>query len=375
MSLYGAKIFKKFEKGYNKRLLIISAGILIFGLIMLYSASGFVGFQRFGDNAFYIKRQILAMAIGLLVGYLCYRLDYHLWKKWSFIILFICFTLLIAVLIPALGVESNGSQRWINLGFFVLQPSEIVKLSIILYMSAWISGRGRDVVSTFYGGFVPFIILLFSLAILMLLQPDLGTLMVISSIAVILYFLGGASWKHLSLLGLIGSVGALGAIFFAEYRMKRMLAFLNSSLDPQGAGYHIKQAIIAVGSGGLFGLGLGKSRQKFMYLPEVTSDSLFAIISEELGFFFSVSLVILYIYFFWISFKISKAAPDDFGKLVALGIGSWICIQAFVNIGAMIGVLPLTGITLPLMSYGRSSLIVTMASIGILLNISKNANV
>jgi len=363
----------KREKKYHfdKPLFITSAIILIFGLIMLYSASVAVGIDRFEDSTYFIKRQIIALVIGLVAAYIVYKIDYHFWEQWSLIFLFTSIVLLICVLIPGFGVSDQGAQRWLDFGFMGFQPSELVKLTLILYMGAWMSERGPHVIGSFKGGFVPFASVLAVLAFLIIQQPDLGTFIIIAVIAIVMFFLGGGSIKHIFTLMILGTAGVVAAIKAAPYRMDRLMTFFNPSLDPQGAGYHINQAILAVGSGGLFGLGFGLSLQKYLYLPEVVGDSLFAVIAEELGFIFSVFLVLLFLYFFWRSIKISRKAPDNFGKLAAIGIGAWICLQAFVNIGAMLGILPLTGLTLPLMSYGGSSLIVTMASIGILLNISK----
>tara|TARA_Y100000294_G_scaffold160625_1_gene164410 strand:- start:283 stop:1116 length:834 start_codon:yes stop_codon:yes gene_type:complete len=276
---------------------------------------------------------------------------------------------------PGVGASGQGAQRWIDLGVFGFQPSELVKLTLILYMAAWLSERGRREIQDTYTGLIPFVAVLGVIGFLILRQPDLGTLIIIAMIAFVMYFVGGASIKHMLVLVVAGAVAVVTAIASAPYRLSRLIAFLNPAADPQGAGYHINQALLAVGSGGILGLGLGHSRQKFFYLPEVTGDSLFAIIAEELGFVFSVLVIVLFVMFFWKSFQVAKRSTDMFGKLAAIGIGTWIVLQAFVNIGAMLGVLPLTGLTLPLMSYGSSSLIVTLVSIGILLNISKRSKV
>lgn len=340
---------------------------------MLYSASVAVGLERFDDSAFYVKKQLISLAIGFIAAFIAYKIDYKFWERWSLILLVASIIMLILVLVEGFGISGQGAQRWLDFGFMGFQPSELVKLTLILYLSAWISERGKHIIGSFKGGFLPFVSVLGILIFLIIQQPDLGTLIIICMIAVIMYFIGGASLKHILALIIAGALGIGAAIAAAPYRLSRIIAFINPSIDPQGAGYHIKQALLAVGSGGLFGLGLGHSRQKFLYLPEVVGDSLFAVIAEELGFIFSVLVVVLFLLFFWRSIRISKKADDKFGSLVAIGIGTWICVQAFVNIGAMLSILPLTGLTLPLMSYGGSSLIVSMASIGILLNISKRA--
>ncbi|MDP3995473.1 MAG: putative lipid II flippase FtsW [bacterium] len=353
----------------------VSCAILVFGLIMLFSASVAVGIDRFSDPNFFIKRQLVSLVLGLIAAYIAYRIDYRFWQKWSFFILLASIALLVVVLIPGIGASGQGAQRWIDLGPLGFQPSELVKLSLVIYLSAWLSERGSDGIKDLYTGLLPLSAVLGVIAFLIMSQPDLGTLIIICATAIALYFVGGANLRHLSVLLAAGGVAVAAAIALAPYRMARLTAFLNPSADPQGAGYHINQAMIAVGSGGLFGLGLGHSRQKFLYLPEVTGDSLFAVIAEELGFLGSNLVVALFLFFFWRAIRISRNAPDSFGKLCAIGIGIWITMQAFINIGAMLGVLPLTGLTLPLMSYGGSSLIVTLVAIGILLNISKQSKV
>jgi len=350
---------------------VIVAIVLALGLIMLYSASVAVGFERFGDSAFFIKRQAVALMIGLGALFVAYRIDYRILQQWSLLMLAGSILLLILVLIPGIGAAGQGAQRWFDLGPLSFQPSELVKLTLILYMAAWMSERGEQVIQDAKTGLLPFVLLMVVLGFLMLQQPDLGSFLIIAAIGGVLFFVGGADPRHIASL-IAASVVMVGVVIkAAPYRLDRIFAFLNPAADPQGAGYHITQALLAVGSGGLFGLGLGHSRQKFFYLPEVVGDSLFAVIAEELGFFFSVAVIVAFVFFFIRGIVIGRRAPDAFGKLVAVGIATWITAQAFVNIGAMLNVLPLTGLPLPLMSYGGSSLIITLAAIGILLNISK----
>ncbi|MBI2050703.1 MAG: putative lipid II flippase FtsW [Parcubacteria group bacterium] len=348
-----------------------SGAILVFGLLMLFSASVAVGIERFGDPNFFIKRQLIALLLGLGAAYLAYRIDYRVWQRWSFVILLASVALLVLVLVPGIGIAGQGAQRWLNLGPFGFQPSELAKLTLILYLAAWLSERGRAGIRDFYTGLLPLTIVLGAIAFLILKQPDLGTLIIICAIAISMYFVGGADLKHLAGLLGAGAVALGAAIALAPYRLARFTAFLDPSADPQGAGYHITQALLAVGSGGIFGRGLTRSLQKYLYLPEVTGDSIFAVIAEELGFAGSMLVLALFLFFFWQCIRISRSAGDGFGKLAAFGVGTWIALQAFINIGAMLGVLPLTGLTLPLVSYGGSSLVVTLVAIGILLNISK----
>jgi len=279
----------------------------------------------------------------------------------------ICFGI---VLVPSLGYELGGARRWINFGGFVFQPSELAKLTFILYLATWLSKKGKEINNLTYG-FASFLVLLGLITVLIMLQPDLGTMTVIAFVAVIVYFVAGGSIKHLIVIMLIGAAIFGLLVQIAPYRAARFTVFLNPEMDPQGIGYHVNQALLAIGSGGIFGLGLGHSRQKYNYLPEVTGDSIFAVIAEELGLIISIGLILLYLVLMLRGFRISRAAPDQFGKLVAVGITCWFTFQALVNIGSMVSILPLTGIPLPFISYGSSAIVISLLAIGILINISK----
>ena len=349
--------------------------LLVFGLIMLFSASVAVGLERFGDSMFFVKRQLFSLGIGFALLYICYRIPYKKWQQWSFILLLASAALLFAVFIPGIGITGQGAKRWIDLGIVTFQPSELVKLTLILYLSAWLAERGPRAASGFRTGTMPFLTVMGLFAVLIMSQPDMGTLMLIFAIGLILFFAGGASLSHLAAL----CVAGLGFIFvmvkMAPYRLARLTAFFDPDADPLGIGYHINQALIAIGSGGFFGRGLGHSRQKFLYLPEVTGDSIFAIIAEETGFLVSAGIIILFVLLFMRAYQLSQRLSDSFGSYVLLGIGAWITLQAFVNIGAMLSVLPLTGLPLPFISYGGSSLIITLGAIGILFNIAQHAKI
>lgn len=358
----------------DSTLLILLAVILGFGLLMLFSASSVLGHHLHGDSYFYLKRQILQ---GILIGgpmfYAFSRIDYHYWKKYAFPIMAGSLILLFAVFIPGLGEARLGAKRWIDVGGFSFQPAEMVKLTFLIYLSAWLEKKGKDLHDVAYG-LVSFLVMLGILVLLIAVaQRDLGTTLVITAIAMVIYFTAGAPLKHIAAIGLGGFVAVIGLIALEPYRLNRIKVLFNPSLDPQGIGYHVNQALIAVGSGGFFGLGLMHSRQKYNYLPEVATDSIFAIIAEELGFLFSVGLVLLFLAFVLQAFKVARRAPDQFGKLLAVGIATWIGFQAFVNIGAMLSLLPLTGIPLPFISHGSSSLITLLAATGLLVNISRQA--
>jgi cell division protein FtsW len=352
--------------------MIIIGVIIVFGLIMLTSASSQLGAKNFNDTYYYLKHQVMyGVFLGLIAFYVMSKIDYHYWRKYAFPILVLTMVLLIAVFIPGIGTAYLGAKRWITIGGFLFQPSEVVKLSFLIYLSAWLEKRGKQVEDVSYG-LLSFLSMLGGLVLcIAVAQKDLGTMIVIAVISIVVYFVAGAPWKHLAWLGIGGVAAFFALIKVAPYRAARLTVFLNPEIDPQGIGYHINQAILAIGSGGFFGVGLGHSLQKFGYLPEAATDSIFSIIAEELGFMFAAGVVLLFLAFTLQSFRIAKRAPDQFGRLLATGIATWIGFQAFVNIGAMLSLLPLTGIPLPLISYGSSSMIMIFAAVGVLANISR----
>ncbi len=347
-------------------------GILLsLGLLILYSASDVTSFRKFGSNGHYFFHQLLYGALpGLILMYIFSKIDYHKWQKFAPLLIFIAVALLMAVFFPHLGFKVGNAKRWISTGPLFFQPSELAKLFLIFYLAAWLDKR-RDHISNLYYGVIPALFVILVIAGLVFLEPDVGTALIIAIISLAMLFVGGSRLKHLGLVLVVGMLILLVAVKVQPYRMARFTTFLNPSADPQGIGYQINQARLAIGSGGLFGYGYGHSRQKYNYLPEVMGDSIFAVTVEELGFVLATAIIALYIIFAFRASKIANAAPDMFGKMVAVGIISWICFQALINIGAIIGAMPLTGVPLPFISYGSSSLIITLAAMGVLLNISK----
>lgn len=356
----------------DSTLLILLGSILVFGLIMLSSASSVVSYQETGDSYFYLKHQILyGIFLGCIAFYVMSKIDYHYWRTNAFWIAVVTLVLLMAVFVPGLGTELLGAKRWISIGGFVFQPSEVVKLTFLIYLAAWLEKQGKSV-EDFHYGLVSFLVMLgFLVLLIAVAQKDLGTTIVIATISIVVYYIAGAPWKHLGLIFLGGVVAFFGLIKIAPYRAARLTVFLNPEVDPQGIGYHVNQALLAIGSGGFFGVGLGHSRQKFNYLPEVMTDSIFAVIAEELGFLFALLVIGLFLALVLQTLKIAKNAPDQFGKLLAVGIAVWVGFQAFVNVGAMLSLLPLTGIPLPFISYGSSSMIMLLGAMGLLANISR----
>jgi cell division protein FtsW len=349
--------------------------LVLFGLVMLSSAGVAAGWQKFNDSYWYVKHQIIFGLIpGLVLFVILSRLDYYKLKFLAGPLLFISIGLLILVFVPGVGASWGTARSWINVFGFSLQPSEIVKLTYLIYLVSWLSNKEEKHLKDFHQGFLPFIFVLAIITVLMLIQPDTGTMLIIVATSLLVYFVAGGSYWYLAGLSGLGAAGLFLLIKTSAYRAQRLTTFLHPELDPQGIGYHINQALLAVGSGGWLGRGFGHSRQKFAYLPEVCGDSIFAVIAEELGFILSAALVVVFILLFLRALKISQKCPDSFGALLAAGIIIWFTIQAFLNIGAIVAILPLTGITLPFISYGGTSLMVCLAAAGILVNISKQSN-
>ncbi len=344
--------------------------LVVFGLVMLSSASSVLGFQRFADSNYYLKKQAISVLIGLVGFFVAVRIDYHYWRRWAVPLMMVTIVVLLMVLIPGLGVSLLGARRWIAIGPLLFQPSEVAKLTFIFYLAAWFERRDH-LLGTIREGFLPFLITLSVVSGLVLLEHDLGTMLIIVLMSLAIYYGAGGSLQYLTGLGAIGAFLIFLAIKLEPYRAQRFTIFLKPGTDPLGFGYHISQALLAIGSGGLFGLGLGRSQQKFNYLPEPAGDSIFAITAEELGFVFVVLFVVAWLVLILRGLHIARNAPDRFGQLVALGIITWLGFQAFLNIGALSALLPLTGIPLPFMSYGGSALVVSMTAIGGMMNISR----
>jgi cell division protein FtsW len=352
-------------------LLFITLALLAYGLIVLYSASTVESFTNFGNTSYYIVHQVVYGAlVGLIAMYVCSRIDYHFWQKCLPVLIFISLFLLMLVKIPGLGFTSGGASRWIRLGPVSFQPAELAKLVIILYLASWVD-RKRGQLNDFYYGLLPSLCIITLFALLILWQPDFGTMLVLLLVAFFMLFAAGIDWKYFFYTAVGGALMLYLIIRIEPYRVKRLTTFLNPGLDPKGISYQINQALLAIGSGSIWGFGYGLSRQKHNYLPEVMNDSIFAIMAEELGFFRVLIALGLFALLALKGYAIAKNAPDTFGRMVAFGITSWITIQALINIGAIVNLLPLTGIPLPFFSYGSTALIANLGAIGILLNISR----
>ena len=355
----------KLHHGAGDRWLLITIILLVsIGIVMVYDSSVAIALRDFGDQYHFVRDQVKWLILGFIAFGVFATVPYTLFKKFAVPILLGTLVLLLAVFIPGVGIRALGAHRWINFGFFVLQPAELAKLSVIIYLSAWFSTKEKE-------RLLAFVLFIGMVVGLVVIEPDLGTSITILLTSLAMYFLSGAPIKHFVMLFPILGVAVAGLAIFEPYRLRRVLTFLNPDLDPLGASYQIRQALLALGSGGLFGVGLGKSRQKYEYLPEANTDSILAILGEELGFAGTLAVVCLFLFLVWRCFKIARRVNDPFGKLFAMGVGSWIGIQAFVNIGSMVAIVPLTGIPLPFISYGGSNLIITLGALGIVYNISK----
>lgn len=342
---------------------------------MLASAGASIGYQRFGDGYYFVKHQLMIGLIpGLAACYVMSKIPYHFWKRWSTVFLAISVLSLLLVFIPGLAANYGTARSWIVIGGFSFQPAELVKLTFLLYLAAWFDQAGKEKIRRFTHGFLPFIFLLGIILGLILLQPDMGTMVIIALEMVLVYFLAGGHLAHLGLIGVFGAGLLYIMIKFSPYRADRFMTFLHPELDPRGIGYHINQAFLAIGTGGWLGQGYGQSRQKLQFLPEVTADSIFAVIGEELGFLIGAGIIAVFVYLFIRGARIADKAPDEYGRLLVMGIIGWITIQSIVNIGAMVGLLPLTGVPLPFISAGGTSMFVTLAAVGLVLNISRFGN-
>lgn len=355
---------KKRSGSVDTWLVLVIIALLVIGVVMVYNSSVALAIRDFNDQYRFVRDQLRWLVIGVIVLVGFARIDYRFWYRAAFPFLMGTVVLLLAVFLPGIGIRLLGASRWLNFGFFVIQPAELAKLSLTIYLSAWFSRPEK-------GRLTAFLLLIGMIAGLVVLEPDLGTAIILMVIAVSLYYLSGAPILHFLALGPIFGMAVLALGLASPYRMKRILTFLNPQSDPLGASYQIRQALLAIGSGGWFGVGLGKSRQKYQYLPEANTDSIFAILAEETGFFGSLFLILLFLLLIFRGFAIARRTDDQFGRLLASGITIWIGIQSLFNLAANVSLMPLTGIPLPLISYGGSSLVITLAALGILLNISK----
>lgn len=340
---------------------VLALLLVSFGVLMVFNASVAEALRDFDDKYFYLKSQAVAGVAGLIAMFIVAQINYKLWQKLSWPLFGVSLVFLVLVLI--LGFRIQGARRWLILAGFNFQPSELVKLTFIIYLSSWLAEKKRTIWQ--------FLFVLGLTVGLVILEPDLGTSLIIGLVGLLVYFISGVPWIQFLGLSLAGMIAVAGLILSSSYRRARLMTFLDPTADPLGSSYHIRQVLIALGSGGWWGVGLGQSRQKYSYLPEVASDSIFAIVAEEMGFLGSLLVLVMFFWLIFKIFKIAQKAPDQFSRFLASGIGIWLGFQLILNLAAMVALVPLTGIPLPLISFGGSSLVVALIGIGMVLNISK----
>ncbi|OGZ22343.1 MAG: cell division protein FtsW [Candidatus Nealsonbacteria bacterium RIFCSPLOWO2_01_FULL_43_36] len=349
------------------------ACLVILGILIITSVTAAIAQQKFGSPTFYLLRHfIYGLLPGIILGFIAYKIPIIRFKKWIPLLLLGNLFLMVLVFVPGIGIKLGSARSWLNLGVTSFQPSELLKLVFILYLASWLATRAEKNKNEFSATLIAFIAIIGVIILLLSFQPDVGTLGIIIATGFLMYFLSGTPLKHTLLISFGGLVALAVLVKMKLYGVNRFLVLFNRDNDPMGTGYQIKQALIAVGSGGIFGTGLGMSVQKFGYLPEPMADSIFAVFAEETGLVGSLMIVALFLIITWLGFKIAQNAKNNFEKLTALGIVSWLSVQAFINIGAMLKILPLTGVPLPFLSYGGSALATELIGVGILLNISKH---
>jgi cell division protein FtsW len=356
--------------GTDLTLLFSVLALVAVGVVMVYSASSVEAYAAYGSAAYFLRRQLLWAALGLTAMTILSRVPYERWLRWSVPLFLVTLVLLVVVLVPHVGVEVNGARRWLGFGPLLFQPSELAKLSVVLLFALTLTRRRPDV-RDLWRGFAPHVGLLAFLFALILKEPDLGTALSLGGTALVMMIVAGADLRHVAALAAVALPAIAALIAVEPYRMQRILAFLNPFQDPLGSGYHTIQALMAIGSGGLLGAGLGQSALKFFYLPEAHTDFIFAILTEEMGFVGAIAVMALFFVFAWRGYRVALTAPDRFGAVLAVGLTTMVALQAVLNIGVVTDSLPVTGVPLPFLSYGGSSLVFTLAGVGILLSISR----
>ncbi len=362
------------EKNFNKinlAIFLIVLGLGIFGCIMVYSASSYVAQYRYGNPYFYLTKQIVGVALGAVAMFVFSKINYQKLKKFKWAGVIISVILLALVFIPVVGVENYGARRWINLGFFTIQPSEFAKFAFVLFAAAYLSENYEKVGK--FKTLLPVLAVGTLFCILIILEPNMSITMCMGLIMLFMLFVGGARMKHFMILGVPAAAAVPVLILIEPYRIQRFMAFLNPWANPQGEGFQLIQSLYSLGSGNLFGVGLFNSRQKYMFLPFSESDFIFSIIGEELGFFGATVLILVFAVLIFLLVKVAKNSRDRFGALLALGIASVIAIQVIINLCVVTGMIPPTGLPLPFISAGSTSIIVFMSAIGVCLNVNKNS--
>jgi cell division protein FtsW len=346
------------------------AGLLGLGIVMVLNVSYFQAGMRYGDPYLFFRKHLVSVGFGLCVMLLVSRIRLELLERWAVVMLPLCMLALLLVLTPGIGVERGGARRWIALGGFSVQPSEFVKLGVVLFLARWISQR-RDRMESFTNGIIPALVCVGICSALIMAQPDFGSTVIIGALALLMLYVGGARPLHIGGLVMLGVVGIVAAIQVAPYRMRRLLAFLDPFEHAQDGAWQLVQSLIAVGSGGVTGVGLGQSKQKMAFLPEAHTDFIFALVGEELGLIGALIVLTLFVVVAVRGFRVAARHPDSFASLLAFGLTAVLILSAVVNIGVVVGLLPTKGLPLPFLSYGGSALLVTMIEVGVLASLSR----
>lgn len=356
----------------NTRIRLFAASVVLIaaGIVMIFSASSIYAAERYNDSFFFLKRHLSFVFIGTVLAFLAMCVDYRKFRPLAKPLLLLAMALLALVLVPGIGREVSGARRWFRFRFISFQPSELANLAVIVYLADFISRKGA-LMKKFSRGLLPPLAVLGSVLVLILAQPDLGTSLSIAATSLVMLFVSGVGLRYLVSLFLASIPALYLLIFSVPYRRARIMAFLNPWFDPRGSGFQVIQSQVAIGSGGIFGVGLGQSRQKLFYLPAAHTDFIFSIIAEELGLAGALAVVFIFVFFIWQGIKIIRNAPDAFGYFLSLGVVSMISLKAMVNIGVSLGLFPTKGLPLPFISYGGSSFVFDMLGVGILLNVAR----
>jgi cell division protein FtsW len=361
-------------EGFDIIVLMMAVILTCFGVVMVYSASSVMAAKKFHDGFFFLKRQSLYALIGFCGMGIAMHIDYHVWKKWAVPLFFTCFFLLLLVFMPGIGGAAKGASRWIRLPGFNFQPSELAKVSLIIYMAYSLDKR-QEKLRQFFTGFFPYLAILGVFIAILLAQHDMGAALTMLTVAVVMLFAAGTKVQYILGMGLVALPGVCYLVLTKAYRMRRITAFLDPWQDPTDAGFQIIQSWLALGTGGIFGQGLGEGKQKLFYLPEAHTDFILSVCGEELGFVGVIVIASMFLLLVQRSIRVAIAAEDNFGRFLAFGIAILIGLEAFINMAVVTGMLPTKGLALPFLSYGGSSLIISLCSIGVLLNVSTKMRV
>jgi cell division protein FtsW len=350
---------------------VLTVALVGVGLVMIYSASAPRALSTYGNGWHFAARQAAWVGLGIFAMAVGVKVNYRYWQVWVAPLLILTLGMLVVVLVPGIGVQAGGARRWLGFSGVNIQPSEIAKFVAIVYMAGYVVRHGRDIADGRLAAVLRPLLVIGTMLVLVVVEPDLGNAVAIALVAGCLLFVGGLGWRYIVPLCLLAAAGLALAVYLEPYRLTRMTSYLNPWADPRGAGFQVVQSFLAFGSGGGGGLGLGQGRQKLFFLPEPHTDFIYAVIGEELGLVGALLVLLLFALFAWRGWAVSKACPDPFGRYLALGLTLMVVLQALINMGVTVGALPNKGLPLPFISYGGSSMLVNLFAVGVLVNVSK----